>query len=157
MLWVLAGLLIIVGLCGTVLPGLPGPILVFAGLLVAAWADDFARIGVWTLVLLGIMTVTAHGVDLVSSALGVRRVGASGRAVVGAAMGALAGLFFGVPGVLIGPFIGAVAGELTVRRDLRHAGRAGVAAWIGFIVGNIVKLAVVVAMLAVAAAVFVIF
>ena len=120
--WILAAILVAVGAAGTVLPALPGPILVFAGLLVAAWTDHFARIGVPTLVVLGILTAAAHVVDLAAAALGVRRAGASGRAVAGAGLGALAGLFFGLPGLVIGPFIGAVAAELTVRRDVHAAG-----------------------------------
>jgi uncharacterized protein len=156
-LWILAIVLVLVGLAGAVLPGLPGPVLVFAGILTAAWADDFARIGPWTLVLLGVMTAAAHLVDLVSAAVGVRRAGASGRAVLGAGAGALAGLFFGLPGLVIGPFVGAALAELTVRPDLRGAGRAGAAAWVGFIVGSIAKLAIIVAMLSIAALRFVFF
>lgn len=157
MLWILAIVLVLVGLAGAVLPGLPGPVLVFAGILTAAWADDFARIGPWTLVLLGVLTAAAHLVDLVSAAVGVRRAGASGRAVLGAGAGALAGLFFGLPGLVIGPFVGAALAELTVRSDLRGAGRAGAAAWVGFIVGSIAKLAIIVAMLSIAALRFVFF
>jgi uncharacterized protein len=146
-LWVLAVVLVVVGVAGTVLPGVPGPLLVFGGLLLAAWADEFARVGPGTLALLGLMTVVAYVVDLGATILGVRRVGASKRAVVGAAIGLLAGLPFGLPGLIIGPFAGALVAELTVRGDLGQAGRAGVAAWVGFLVGSIVKLAVVFAML----------
>jgi uncharacterized protein len=146
-LWVLAVVLVVVGLAGTVLPGVPGPLLVFAGLLLAAWADEFARVGLGTLTVLGLMTVVAYLVDLAATILGVRRAGASKRAVIGASIGLLAGLPFGLPGLLIGPFVGALAGELTVRGDLKVASRAGVAAWIGFLVGSLLKLAVVFAML----------
>ncbi|MBA3231235.1 MAG: DUF456 domain-containing protein [Acidobacteria bacterium] len=132
------------------MPGLPGPILVFAGVLVAAWGDGFARIGPLTLVALGLITAAAYAIDIAAAALGVRRVGASPRAAVGAALGAIAGLFFGLPGLIIGPFAGAVAGELTVRRDLRAAGRAGLAAWIGFIVGTALKLTLVFVVIGVA-------
>lgn len=152
MLFLLAAVLVIVGIAGTVLPGLPGPILVFAGVLLAAWADDFTRIGPWTLVVLAIMTAAAHAVDLVSALAGVKRAGASGRAVAGAGLGALAGLFFGLPGLVIGPFAGAVVAEFTVRRDVRGAGRAGLAAWIGFIIGSVAKLAIVFAMIGLALA-----
>jgi uncharacterized protein YqgC (DUF456 family) len=152
LLWVLALIVIVAGLAGTVIPGLPGPILVFVGVLLAAWADEFARIGPATLVLLGVMTASAYAIDVVASAVGVRRSAASGRAAVGAALGALAGLFFGLPGLIIGPFVGAVVAELTVRRDLVGAGRAGVAAWIGFVVGAVLKLALVFVILGIAAA-----
>ena len=154
MLWVLALLLIVIGLVGTLLPGLPGPVAVFGGLLLAAWADGFVQIGPGTLGVLALLTIAAHIVDIMGVALGVRRSGASGRATAGAALGALVGLFFGVPGLLIGPFLGAIVAELTVRQDLRGAGRAGIAAWIGIIVGTVAKLAVVVAMVGIGVAAF---
>lgn len=152
MLWAIAVVMVVIGIAGTVLPALPGPVLVFGGILLAAWADDFTRIGAWTLVLVGLMTAAAHAVDLVSAAVGVKRSGASGRAVLGASLGALAGLVFGLPGLIVGPFAGAVLAELSVRRDLRGAGRAGLWAWIGFLVGTVAKLALVFAMVGVALA-----
>jgi uncharacterized protein YqgC (DUF456 family) len=154
MLWLVAILLVVIGLVGTIVPALPGPILVFTGLLVAAWADGFTRIGVFTLIVLAVLTVAAYAVDFAASAVGVRRAGASTRAAVGAALGALAGIFFGLPGLILGPFVGAVLGELTVRRNLPLAGRAGLAAWIGFVVGTAVKLALVFGMIGLAALAF---
>jgi uncharacterized protein YqgC (DUF456 family) len=154
MLWLVAILLVVIGLVGTIVPALPGPILVFTGLLVAAWADGFTRIGVLTLIVLAVLTVAAYAVDFAASAVGVRRAGASTRAAVGAALGALAGIFFGLPGLILGPFVGAVLGELTVRRNLPLAGRAGLAAWIGFVVGTAVKLALVFGMIGLAALAF---
>jgi uncharacterized protein YqgC (DUF456 family) len=56
-------------------------------------------------------------------------------------------LFFGLPGLIVGPFAGAVIGELTSHRDLRRAGRAGVAAWIGFLIGTVVKVSLAFAMI----------
>lgn len=147
LLWLLAIVLIAVGIAGTVLPALPGPVLVFAGLLLGAWAEGFERVGPATLVLLALLTALAYLVDLGATVLGVQRSGASGRAVVGAAIGLLAGIPFGVPGLLLGPFAGALLAELTVHRDIRLAGRAGVGAWIGFVVGTVLKLAIVFAML----------
>jgi uncharacterized protein YqgC (DUF456 family) len=153
-LWLLAVVLIVTGVIGTILPALPGPILVFAGVLLAAWADDFARIGPGTLVALGLLTAAAHSVDLVAAAIGVRRSGASRRAVAGAALGATGGLFFGVPGLVVGPFVGALIGELTMRGDLRSASRAGVFAGLGFVIGTLAKLGIVCAIVGIAAAAF---
>lgn len=153
-LWIVAAVLVALGLAGTVLPALPGPVLIFAGVLLIAWAGDFTRIGVGTLVLLAVLTASAHLVDLVSGALGARRSGASGRAVLGAAIGALAGLFFGLPGLVVGPFVGAAAGELSVGRDIGAAGRVGVAVWIGLLVGTAAKVALAVSIVAIAAAAF---
>jgi uncharacterized protein YqgC (DUF456 family) len=157
MWWVLAVLLIALGVVGTVLPALPGPILVFAGVLVGAWSDGFTRIGIGTVVLLGLLTVAAYVVDLVSAAAGVKRAGASRWAIAGAALGTLVGLFFGLPGVVIGPFAGAVLGELTARRDLRGAGRAGLFAGLGFAIGLAARLAIVFAMIGIALTAFFLF
>ena len=135
LLWVLAVALVLVGLVGVVLPALPGTILIFAGLVLAAWADHFTRVGGLTLAIIGVIGAASYGVDFVAAALGARHLGASPRAMAGAALGTIAGLFFGIPGIIIGPFVGAVIGELTVNRDVARAGRAGVAAWIGFVIG----------------------
>ena len=154
LLWALAAAMVVLGVVGTVLPALPGPILVLAGLVLAAWADGFARVGPATLVLLAGLTLLAHVVDLAAAALGARRVGASRRAVVGAGLGALAGLFFGLPGLIVGPFLGAAGAELTAHRDLSRAGQVGLAAWLGFVVGSALKLGVVFTMIATFVAAF---
>lgn len=157
LLWLLAVVLIVLGLVGTLLPALPGPILVFAGVVLAAWIDGFVRIGVGTLVLLGVLTAVAYAVDLVSAALGVKRAGASRRAVAGAAIGVVVGLFLGLPGLIAGPFAGAVIGELTVRRDLRQAGRVGLFAGLGFVIGLAIRVAIVFTMVGVAGMAFFLF
>jgi uncharacterized protein YqgC (DUF456 family) len=145
--WIAAALLVVVGIAGIVLPALPGPVLVFAGLVVAAWADGFERVGFFTLAALALVTLAAHVVDLVAASAGVKRFGASRRAVVGAALGTLLGLFFGLPGLVLGPFAGAVVAELSLGRDLRQAGKAGTAAWIGFVVGVALKVGLVFVMI----------
>src|SRR5262245_18180901 len=141
LLWILASAMVLVGLIGVAMPALPGHILIFAGLLVRAWANGFTRVGVWTLVILGAIALASYGVDFVAVALGAKRLGASPRAMTGAALGTLAGLFFGLPGVIVGPFVGAVIGELTTHHDFAKAGKAGVAAWIGFALGTAVQVA----------------
>ena len=148
-LWVIAAVLVAVGLAGILLPALPGTILIFAGLLLAAWADGFTRVGGWMLAVIGLLAAASYAVDFVAGALGVKRMGASPRAMVGAALGTLLGLVFGLPGLIVGPFMGAVLGELSAHRDLRRAGRAGLAAWIGFLIGAVVKVAIAFTMLAI--------
>lgn len=147
LLWLLAAVLVVLGIAGVVLPALPGPALVFLGLLVGAWIDDFARVGGGTVVGLGALAALAWLVDFVVSALGAKRVGASTFAIVGAALGTVAGLFFGVLGLLLGPLVGAVGGELLAGRASGQAARAGVATWIGMAVGVAVKLAIAFAMI----------
>lgn len=147
-LWyVLAAVLIVVGFAGTILPALPGVPLVFMGMLLAAWADDFRHVGTFTLIVLGVLTVLALVVDFVAGVLGAKRVGASRYAVIGAALGTFVGLFFALPGLLLGPFVGALAGELAAGGTLRKATGVGVGAWLGFVVGAVLKLGVCFAML----------
>jgi uncharacterized protein len=145
--WILAVLLTLAGLAGLILPALPGPLLLFAGLWTAAWAEAFAHVGAKTLVALGIMAALAWLADFVAGAFGARRYGASPRSVWGAALGALVGVFFGLPGLLLGPFLGALLGELSARWDLAAAGRAGWGATVGLVLGTAAKLALGVAML----------
>jgi uncharacterized protein len=141
-LWALAIGLMLVGALGILLPALPGVPLMFAGMVFAAAIDDFQRIGWITLSILGFLTIVAFIVDLTASALGAKRVGASGRAIWGAVIGTIVGLFFGVPGLLLGPFVGAVAGELTLHGRIDQAGRVGLATWLGLIFGALFKLAI---------------
>ena len=148
-LWILSALLVFVGIAGIVLPGLPGAPLLFAGLFTAAWAEGFEYVGRWELATIGVLALLTYPVDLAAGAVGARRFGASGRAALGAALGAVAGIFFGLPGILLGPFVGAVIGELTVHRDLPQAGRAGFGATVGIALGVAGKLALGCAMLAV--------
>jgi uncharacterized protein YqgC (DUF456 family) len=138
------------GLAGLVLPVLPGAPLLFGGILLAAWSEDFAYIGWGSLIAAGILTALAILADFVATAFGARRYGASSRAVLGATIGAVVGLFFGLPGVLVGPFLGAVIGELTVQRDLGSAGRAGFGATVGLALGTAAKLALGFAMIGIA-------
>jgi uncharacterized protein YqgC (DUF456 family) len=141
LLWIAAVLLTLMGFAGMVLPTIPGPPLLFLGLVAAAWAEGFRYIGFWMLAVLGLMTVLAYGVDFAATAFGAKRFGASPRAAAGAAIGTLVGLFFGLAGILLGPFLGAVIGELSVRRPLKDAGRAGIGATIGLAIGAAVKIA----------------
>ena len=148
-LWMLGVLLVVAGIAGIVFPALPGHVLIFAGLLLAAWADDFTRVGGWTLALIGVIGALSYTVDFVAAAVGAKRVGASPRAVAGAGLGTLLGIPFGLPGVLFGPLAGALLGELSVHRQWRRATGVGVAAWIGFLVGTAVKVALAFVMIAI--------
>ena len=149
LLWFIAIALIVIGVAGTVLPGVPGVIAVFGGMLLAAWIDGFTRIGWPTVVVLGVLTALAFAADIVGSLIGAQRVGASRRALAGAAIGSLAALPFGLLGLVLGPFVGAVIGEWLAQRRLDTAARVGIATWIGLALGSLAKLALVFAMLGV--------
>ena len=148
LLWYLvAGVLILAGLAGTILPALPGLPLVFAGMLLAAWADHFQLISGWTIGLLAVLTLVSVGVDIAATALGAKRVGAGKGAMLGAALGTLVGAFFALPGLLLGPFIGAMVAELVRGRELAHASRIGFGTWVGLALGTVLKLGLAFAML----------
>ncbi len=149
LLWILAALLVLAGIAGLVLPALPGAPLLFAGLVVAAWAEDFAYVGTGTIILLALLAALNYAADFVAGAFGAKRFGASPRAVTGALLGGVVGIFFGIPGVLLGPFVGAVIGELSVRRDLNAATRAGIGASLGLVLAAAAKIALAFTMLGV--------
>lgn len=156
--WVFAAGLVFTGLAGTVLPVLPGTLLVLAGLFVGAWIDGFAKVGALALGFIAVLAVLAWATDYVAALLGAKKVGASRWALMGATLGTVAGLFMGLVGVLFMPFVGAVAGEMYA---LRHqpgalqgattpqALKVGTATWVGMIVGTAVKIALVFVMIGV--------
>jgi uncharacterized protein len=150
--YLVAALLVAIGLVGIVLPALPGLPLVFCGMLLASWADGFTHIGIATLVVLGLLTLLSLAVDFWAAAMGAKRVGASRLALIGALLGTLAGLFLGPIGLFLGPFVGALAGELMHgrrldRARLGQATRVGIGTWVGMVMGIALKLMVAGAML----------
>lgn len=139
LLWGLAIVLILIGLAGTVLPALPGTALVLGGIVLAAWIDDFTRIGPTTLAVVALIAVLAWVLDFVAGLLGARKVGASRQALIGAAVGTVVGLFMGLVGVLFMPLVGAALGEYLARRDEKNAMRVGLATWLGIMAGMLAK------------------
>ena len=152
LLLVLAAVLVVLGIAGTVLPLLPGVAFVFAGLFLAAWVEDFARVGALALVIIGALGALGLAVDFLASLMGAKRAGASPQALVGATLGAIVGLFFGIPGLILGPFVGAVAGEFVAKRELLQAGKVGLGTWIGLVVAAVAKVVIAFLMVATFAA-----
>ncbi len=146
--YVAATLLVLAGLAGTILPVIPGTLLVFAGLFLAAWADGFAHVGPVGLVAIGVLGALAFVADFVGSVLGAKRVGASPWALVGATVGGIAGLLFGIPGLILGPFAGAFAGELVSRRGVAQAGLVGLGTWLGLAAAAVLKVVLAFLMIA---------
>jgi uncharacterized protein len=148
-LWIIAVVLIVIGVIGTVLPALPGVILVFGGIVLAAWIDGFTRIPVWVVLLLGVMTAVAWVVDYAAAAVGAKRVGASKLAIIGAVIGTFVGVVTGLWGLLFMPLVGAAIGEYIAQRDVRRAGTVGLATWLGMLLGTAIKIAIVFTMIGV--------
>lgn len=149
LLWLLAAVLVVVGIVGTVVPALPGTALVFGGLLLGAWIDGFTRVGALTLTVLGVLTVIAWVVDYVAGMMGAKRAGASRQAMIGAALGTLLGVFTGLWGLVFMPLVGAAIGEYLAIRDFARASHVGLATWIGMMLGAAVKVAITFTMIGV--------
>jgi len=141
LLYVLGAVALVVGLAGIVLPGLPGSLLLVGGVFLIAWAGNFAVVGWTTVAIAAVVAIAITAVDWLAGLMGAKAFGASKWAMVGGAVGLLAGLFFGIPGVLLGPAVGAFAFELVKDPNLKQAAKSGVGALLGFLVGSVVKVA----------------
>lgn len=139
-LWILAVALLAVGVAGTVLPALPGAIFVLAGIVLAAWIEDFTRVTGVTVAIVTVLAIISWIVDYAAGVLGARRAGASKEAIGGALIGTVLGIFTGLWGLIFMPFVGAVAGQYLVDRDLIRARNVGIATWLGMAVGMVAKL-----------------
>jgi uncharacterized protein len=137
--WVLVVALIAVGLLGTVLPALPGTVFVLSGIVLGAWIDDFQRVSGWTVGVIGVLAVLAWVLDYLAGLMGAQKAGASKLALLGAAIGTVAGIFMGLIGVLFMPLVGAAVGEYLSQKDQTRAVKVGVATWLGIMAGLIAK------------------
>lgn len=140
LLLLIAGIVVVVlGVVSLVLPIVPGVAIVYLGVLMIAWAEDFTRIGVPMTVLLGVLAGVAMIADNVAGLFGARSAGASGWGVFGAGIGALVGIPFGPPGIILGPAIGALGFEYMNNADVRRAAKAGLGGLLGFVLGIVAK------------------
>ncbi len=140
--FLVATLLIVVGFVGTVLPFLPGTVLIYTGFLLYGLITGFDLLG-WPfylgeLVLVGV----SYLVDFTASAYGVKFYGGSKASIWGALLGSLLIFVIGPIGLLVGPLFGAVAGELIVGKEARLACNAGIGTFAGLLWGTILKLAI---------------
>lgn len=152
--YLLAIVLILFGLVGAVLPSLPGIPMIFGGIWLAAAADDYRHLSTTWLIVLGVLAAFGIAMDFIAASLGAKRVGASSAAVWGASIGTVVGLFFGIPGLILGPFVGALAGELFSSRSVLRSAHVGISTWLGLLFGALVKLVLSVIMVAIAAGVW---
>ena len=138
-LYVLGVLVLVAGLAGLILPALPGAPLLVAGVVLVAWAGHFQVIGWGTVVACAALGTLIWAVDVLAGVLGARVFGASRWAVIGSAVGVVVGLFLGIPGIVLGPVVGAIAFEYAKNPDFERALRAGVGAFVGFLAGSVLK------------------
>ena len=141
-LWILAVLMIVVGVAGTILPALPGIILVLAGIVLGAWIADFTMVSGVTVGVIAVLAIIGWLVDYFSGVLGAKRAGASKEAIIGGLIGTVVGVFTGLWGLIFMPFLGAVIGQYIVDRDMIRARDVGFATWLGMAIGTVAKVAI---------------
>jgi hypothetical protein len=144
---VIALVLMLAGLAGSVLPGLPGPPLVLLAAIGHRLYFGDASIGNWGLFFLFALMVLSIALDYVAGLLGAKKMGATWRGLVGATLGVLVGIFLGPLGILAGPFVGATLLELAGGREFQESARAGAGATVGMLIGAVGKVACCVAMI----------
>jgi uncharacterized protein len=146
LVWVVVGVLLIVGLVGTVLPYVPGSPLILVAVFIYAFATDFKIIGFPRLVFFVAITILSSVLAYAGSAIGTKRAGGSAWAVVGALVGGLIGLFFAPPGLFVGPVVGAIAAEWIRTGRFRGSVRSGAGALMGMVAGAVLHFAFAVVM-----------
>ena len=138
-LLIMAFLLMLIGIIGCIVPGLPGTPIAYAGLWIAQATDrvDFS----WQFLLIwGIVVIVISVLDYVVPAWGTKHYGGTKWGVWGSTIGVFVGLFFGAMGVILGPLVGAIIGELIAGKELHAALKAGWGSFIGILFGTVLKL-----------------
>ncbi len=141
-----ATLLMLTGVLGSLIPALPSTPLVFLGALGHWFFYQEQSVSVQVLVALFIMMLISLALDFVASVLGAKKLGATWKGILGVVVGGLAGLFFGLPGIIIGPFTGAIVFEMLGGTKLDKAAKAGLGAVIGLLAGALGRFAFAIAM-----------
>jgi hypothetical protein len=132
--------IMMVGFLGSVLPGIPGPPLILAAAVVHKLVRGDAGASGWVIAVLTLMTGLSLALDFIATSIGAKKMGATWRGAVGAALGALFGLLWMPFGLVLGPLLGAMALEMLGGREWREAGKAGIGAVLGLVAGAIGKL-----------------
>ncbi|AEF94021.1 protein of unknown function DUF456 [Desulfotomaculum nigrificans CO-1-SRB] len=139
---IIASILFVLGMVGIVFPILPGAPLLLAGMVIYGFFDHFIHL-TWPFYLgQTILMLFVFGVDYLANIWGVKKYGGSKYAVWGSVIGTLLGIFaLGPLGIIVGPFLGAVGGELIATQKVNQAVRAGVGTLVGFLGGALIKIA----------------
>ncbi|QQL45428.1 DUF456 domain-containing protein [Sulfuriroseicoccus oceanibius] len=139
--WTLTGLLLVIGLVGSVLPILPGTLILMVTAVIHYFiADADQRPGVTGFVILGILLALSYILESMASAAGAKQFGSTKWGIIGALIGGVVGMFFNIPGLLLGPFIGAFVAELLIaKQSLKDSARSSHGAFWGTIGGMVAK------------------
>ena len=146
--WLLVIALFAVGLIGTVVPVLPGTMIILgAAIIHRLMLGAEKSIGWKTIVVLVLLTLLSYAFDFLGNYFGAKYFGATKWGAFGAILGAVVGLFFGIIGLFVGPVVGAIAGEFIAGKRMIDAGRAGWGSLLGNIGAMVAKLIIALAMI----------
>jgi uncharacterized protein YqgC (DUF456 family) len=148
--FLVTALIILIGVVGTLVPILPGCVIIWAGIVIyEVWVPgDFS----WKVVLTtGALAALAQVLDFIAGYWGAKKFGGTTRGAVGAVIGGIIGPFVFSPfiGLVVGPVLGAIIGELTARRTIKESGKAGVGTLVGGIASFIIKIGIAFVMIAI--------
>jgi len=144
---ILCSVLMVVGLIGVILPVLPGIPLSWLGLFIYALGTGFERISIVTVIVFFILMVLTLVLDFTAPMLGAKKYQASKLGIFGAFLGFTIGIFtFGFWGIILGPFVDALLGELLTGRNPKQALGSALGAFLGFIAGTLFKIIVILVM-----------
>jgi uncharacterized protein YqgC (DUF456 family) len=136
----------LVGLLGVVLPILPGIILSWLGLFIYAAGTGFERISVAVVVVFFVLMLASLAIDFFAPMLGAKKYKASRLSIWLAFLGAMVGIFFGIWGIILGPFVGALAGEFISGKGARQAFGSALGTFVGMILGSLLKIVIILVM-----------
>lgn len=136
----LALILLLLGLLGIIHPAIPGLPIMFGGIWLLAYAQEYTVIGSTALWLMVLVTLLGVAMDYLAGLLGAKFTGASKTALWCALLGGIVGIMFGFFGIILGPLLGAAVGEFWARRDLLKASKVGLGTFCGFLVGVVAKI-----------------
>ncbi len=135
---ILGAFFILIGLAGCIVPIVPGPPISYLGILFLHWTEkvqfDQKFLTTWAILVAGVTLI-----DYLTPILGTKKFGGTRRGTWGATIGLIVGLFFGPVGIILGPFVGAVAGEMTQSDDFNKALKSGLGSLIGILIGTGLK------------------
>ncbi len=146
--WTLTLIIMFVGLIGTVVPLLPGTTIILAAAVIHHLAlGPEHSVGWWTIGAMTLLVVASYIVDIISGAIGAKYFGATRWGAIGGILGAIVGIFFGLPGIVLGPLLGVLGGELLGGKGLLPAGKSTWGSLLGATAGMASKLAIAAAMI----------
>lgn len=138
---IIAGLLLVTGFLGSILPILPGIPLSYAGILLLHFTDKY-QFSSEFLILWAVIVVAIQVLDYYIPVWGTKKFGGSKSGIRGSVIGLLFGMFLGPFGIVLGPFVGALVGELLAQKATPDALKAAFGAFLGFVIGTVSKLIV---------------